>query len=916
MKLNHKLTLTMFGLGSLILLICSDMYYSHLKTMAVESFRLRSRDLAVEIAGNISRLLIEKTKIAKTLATSNRLITALQVSNSGLEQLSPIERDHRIAEWDNRWKAIDNPEDPFIRGYLDNLAADRLTGQEQLLTGEYGELFLTNRFGALVAATSKVTTLAHGHKYWWRGSYVDGRGSVFLDDRGYDDSAGAYVIGVVVPVLSTGGIIGILKSNLNILGSISPLITAPPDKSQTVKLVRTNGTVVYEAGHPPLSTGIHFQVRDQLKTVKSGSLIVHDNGHGAIIGYAPVPITTGQKGFVFGGSAESIDHRKGNTGQYWFVVTEIPLASALTSASGFIKPFVLTGLFITLILGLTSLIMGNIATRPIIRLANALRHTGNRHFDQLIDITASGEIKQLVDAYNQMIDQLRETTTSRMALQHEVGQRKRIQERLYLHKHITSTVSQNMAFLDPSYRYQLVNDRYSDYFGVPTEQIINRTICDFIGEKSFNRDVRPYLDKCLTGQKAQYSLWVNFPAKGRRYMEMNYYPHVDTSGKVAGIIVTGMDITRRKRAQEKQQLSEIKFRTIFDSAPIAIAITDVADGRLVDVNQKFCELTLYTRTELIGKTATEMGFYSALQRERFRLGLIETNTVQGLEMKFRIRGNSHLTTRMYARVIFIDGRPHALTMLFDITRQKRLETMLTQARKMEAVGTLAGGIAHDFNNLLSIIMGNLALARIHTQSPRTLLNLLDEGEKASILARDLVHGIMTLADGDTGERVPGCLRKLLLDAVMDTPMDSRTRLNVSIPQNLPPVVHAPHQIRIVIWNIILNAMESMPHGGTLTITASHQRFGVESNDTAPPLPDGDYVKIIIRDQGAGIPENHLPSIFDPYFTTKELGNRKGMGLGLATAYSIIRKHGGHIEADSKLGSGTAVFIYLPAVETG
>ena len=133
-----------------------------------------------------------------------------------------------------------------------------LKNQQALLKGEYGEIFLTNKFGALVASTAKLSTLAHGHKYWWLGSYNNGEGAVFFDDRGYDDSVGGYVLGLVVPIRKGTEIIGILKCNLNILGSISELIS--DEKNQLLgklKLVRSGGMVVFEKGFEPLSTQVH-----------------------------------------------------------------------------------------------------------------------------------------------------------------------------------------------------------------------------------------------------------------------------------------------------------------------------------------------------------------------------------------------------------------------------------------------------------------------------------------------------------------------------------------------------------------------------------------------------------------------------------------------------------------------------------
>jgi len=248
----------------------------------------------------------------------------------------------------------------------------------------------------------------------------------------------------------------------------------------------------------------------------------------------------------------------------------------------------------------------------------------------------------------------------------------------------------------------------------------------------------------------------------------------------------------------------------------------------------------------------------------------------------------------------------------DVTEQKRLEEQLIQAQKLETISTLTGGIAHDYNNFLSIIMGNLSLAMEEVTPGSDLKEFLNRVDIASRKARDLTHEFMSLSEGGSPVKTMGSFKELLNVAVDAIPAHSGISLKEFIAQDLWPLPYDPYKMGAVFRNIITNAVEAMPHGGALTISARNFRFEDKNRHAALPLKRGNYVQVSIQDEGTGIPEKYLARIFDPYFSTKAMGVRKGMGLSLTTTYSIIKKHGGHINIDSSPDVGTTVNIYLPA----
>jgi signal transduction histidine kinase len=242
-------------------------------------------------------------------------------------------------------------------------------------------------------------------------------------------------------------------------------------------------------------------------------------------------------------------------------------------------------------------------------------------------------------------------------------------------------------------------------------------------------------------------------------------------------------------------------------------------------------------------------------------------------------------------------------------RQKVLEAENLRTKKIEAIGILAGGMAHDFNNLLQVILGYVSLARMNAEPGSKTESLLAIAEQSSESARALGTRLLTFAKG--GEAFmkptqPGQLIKTAADAELNVTPSVKAVIN--LPDDLPPVMLDADQIRQVIVNLIINAREAMPQGGTLHISASVTELSVENDFNLPP---GDFLHILFTDTGIGIVPENLPKIFDPYFTTKEMGCQKGVGLGLALCHSIIKHHHGHIHAESTPGNGTVIHIYLP-----
>lgn len=239
-----------------------------------------------------------------------------------------------------------------------------------------------------------------------------------------------------------------------------------------------------------------------------------------------------------------------------------------------------------------------------------------------------------------------------------------------------------------------------------------------------------------------------------------------------------------------------------------------------------------------------------------------------------------------------------------VQRESQLQGELQRASKLESLGLLAGGIAHDFNNLLTIIMGNLSLSSSEEGLSEETRESLSDATNAVVRARDLTQQLLTFAKGGAPIRSAIVLSDIVREVALFSTRGSPIACHFVVPNQLPPANVDKGQISQVVQNIVINAVQAMGEQGQLTISLQEEKI---INQFGPILPSGQYIHLSIQDTGPGISPENLQKIFDPYFTTK----KTGVGIGLATVHSIIRKHLGHISVESQLGKGTCFNIWLP-----
>ena len=359
-----------------------------------------------------------------------------------------------------------------------------------------------------------------------------------------------------------------------------------------------------------------------------------------------------------------------------------------------------------------------------------------------------------------------------------------------------------------------------------------------------------------------------------------------------------------KNAQQAEALreSEERYRTLYDQSPVGVCLIG-RDLKITHCNTSMIKIFQSSRDRIIGLDLR------ALKDKAF-VPLIEAalkGSVGILESPYRATTSPAEIWLSVKTVPLSDNENNVhsvMGVVEDITERKRMEEKLIKTQKLESVGILAGGIAHDFNNLLTVIMGTISIARLHTEISSPIHEMLQEAENASLRATNLTKQLLTFSKGGEPVKELTSIEELIKESASFAASGSNVRCEYSFPQDLWFAEVDKGQIGQVINNLVLNAQQAMPEGGVVQLSAENTTVGKE-HDT---LREGRYVRISVKDAGMGIPEEYLQKIFDPYFTTKQ----RGSGLGLATSYSIISKHGGFITVDSTIGAGTTFTIYIPA----
>ncbi len=453
---------------------------------------------------------------------------------------------------------------------------------------------------------------------------------------------------------------------------------------------------------------------------------------------------------------------------------------------------------------------------------------------------------------------------------------------------------------------KVFNPKLVDMLGYSPDEIPRITFDNFIHKDDLSFVMDRY-ERRLRGEDIPDNY--EFRAMGKsgeiRWININAVRFIYNKRPATLCLLT--DINESRLARIALQESEELFRTLVEKMGEGVGIVDLEDN-FIFANPAAHELFGIDSGELIGRSLRDFVTKNGFEIIRRETNLRKAGKESTYEMEIVRSDRERKQIIVTATPLFnVEGNElkGILGVFRDITAIKKMEEELTRAEKLDSIGILAGGIAHDFNNILTAIMGNISLSKMDVDPDAEVHHRLNDAENAAVRAQDLTMQLLTFSKGGAPIKKASSIVEIIEDSAGFVLRGSNVRAEYDFPESLPAAVVDPGQISQVINNLVINADQAMPNGGVITISVEETMV---SSDMKLPISPGLYLKLNIKDQGTGIRKELLPRIFDPYFTTKSAGS----GLGLATTYSIIRRHDGHIEVDSEPGKGTAFTIYLPA----
>ncbi len=457
------------------------------------------------------------------------------------------------------------------------------------------------------------------------------------------------------------------------------------------------------------------------------------------------------------------------------------------------------------------------------------------------------------------------------------------------------------------------NDAYYHIFGKAPEGVVQKCYESRPGSTCKTSEC-PF-DRIMAGDLEVVVESKKIDSDGEEYSFLvTARPFMDEQGSIVGIVESFQDITGMKLVEEA--LAEEKERLLVTLKSIADGVVTVdVRGRVILVNDMAQALTGWKQKDARERELSDILVLLDSKDRKKVLKPVE-NVLSRTSDEDRgsyaiLVAKDGWERRVNYSVSPIHDRKNeiigAVLVFQDITEKMRVELESARVQKLESIGLLAGGIAHDFNNILAAIMNNLALARLLKDSGSKVLEKIEATEQAVLKAKDLTGQLLTFSKGGAPFKKVISISDLVKDTVEFTLRGSNVRSEMQIDDELWPVEVDSTQMHQVISNLTINADQAMEKGGLIRVEMVNWVVGADEEDLISP---GKYVKIVVHDEGAGIKEDCLEKIFDPYFTTKA----EGSGLGLATVYSIVNQHGGYVFVGSEKSTGTTFTIYLPVAE--
>ncbi len=468
----------------------------------------------------------------------------------------------------------------------------------------------------------------------------------------------------------------------------------------------------------------------------------------------------------------------------------------------------------------------------------------------------------------------------------------------------------------PSGKFIECNSALVDMFGFSSkEELLGVNVSDLYQYP----DQREAFTKKLSREGQTLSAELNLKKKdGSEFIgSLSSVAVADDMGAVKYFDGVIEDITQRKQFENILKASEQRYQQLFDDAPVGYHEID-SEGRIVKVNKTELNLLGYTVDEMIGKPIWKFLKNPEGYKKKVAAKISGNNQTDNIsEYIFICKNKSEIEVNFEDRLIITDsGEVTGIrTTSQDITEKKQIEKQLRHAQKLESITKLTGGIAHDFNNILGAIFGSIDMIMMHIPEGhpgrRFVDIILDKGQKAA----DLVKQMLAYSRQQQLNKEPIIINTTIndLSLLLDRAIEERIKLILKLADDLQPINGDKTAVDQIIMNLCVNAIDAMPDGGTLTVMTKNLRIDGESVWNHPDMQHGKYVLLEVTDTGIGIKADQLDRIFEPFYTTKEIG--EGTGLGLSMVFGLVKQHEGYIYCTSVPEKGTTFEVFFPVFTT-
>ncbi|MBI5601807.1 MAG: PAS domain S-box protein [Deltaproteobacteria bacterium] len=815
--------------------------------------------------------------------------------SEALRVVQDLAHDHEGAVESTRQFLMTLAKVPEIRN-LQKGGSNQLLEELQKQNLLYGNIFVTNAQGILVSSSAAPLSPAPI-------SLASGK---FFQDvvRTKDFSVGEYavcpalsrpVLHFAYPLLDTGNrFIGAVAVSLDLARYARIFFIDRLSQGSTLTFCDRKGTLLFR--NPPAQD--NKTAKTERPEIFSLMSIQPKEGIFPYIGQDGVRRLNAYEKF----------HLSTMSPPYLFMRVSIPEKKALLPAKKFIivNVMLLGGAFAIALI--SAWFLGNtIIVKRLNKLVEASRRLGQGDLKTRTGLDyKNDELGHLARVFDEMAE----------ALEIKNAEREKAEKAIQSERQRFQTLADNAPFgmilIDKMWTFTYLNPRFKELFGYDLPDIPNGKtwLQKAFPNPGYRRDVfanwKNDFKEDQPGQKRSKIYTVT--SKEGLQKETSFTSVMLNTGE---IVMSCEDITEQKRVEKALQESEAKYRNVVENSLVGICI--IQDDLLRFVNKGFCEIFGYDCEEIVDKKHP-LFIVHPEDKKRVQENIEKRvgGEIEILEYEFRAfrKDGKAITIKSFGSSMVYKGRRAATGVLLDITREKTLETQLHQAQKMEAIGTLAGGVAHDFNNLLMTILGYTALMLLETDPEDPNYEKLKIIERQVQSGAELTRQLLGFARRGRYEIKTTDLNKLL---VRSSELFGRTKKEISIHKKLEKDLWTVEvdrgQMEQVLLNLFVNAWQAMPGGGELYLETGNILVD-DSQAQFLAIKPGNYVKVSITDNGLGMDEATRQRIFEPFFTTKEMG--RGTGLGLASAYGVIKNHGGTINVYSEKMKGTTFSLYLPA----